>query len=169
MTGLLISEIAAWSLHRCHLVSQTCLPSWFPFWVVSHPSWFPFWAALGCRCRLVSQASLPSWFPFWAALGCRCRLVSQACLCSWLPFWAALGRLVSQACLLSRSAASTAAILFLELSSSFLLGCSWLQLLPCFPVLSSFSPFMLYLWFLCLYIFGGISRLVSRALLAYRT
>ena len=66
MTGLLIPEIAVWSLHRCRLVSQACLPSWFPFW-----------AALGCRCRLVYQACLPSWFPFWAALGCRCCVVSQ--------------------------------------------------------------------------------------------
>ena len=86
MARFLISEIAKWSWCRCRLVSQACLPSWFPFW-----------AALGCRFRLVSQACLPSWsllgcswlplppclppcfaswFPFWAALGCCCRLVS---------------------------------------------------------------------------------------------
>ena len=47
------------------------------------PSWFSFWAALGCPCRLISQACLrPSWSPCWAALSCRCRLVSQACLSS---------------------------------------------------------------------------------------
>ena len=215
MTGLLISEIAVWSAHRCRLVPQACLPSWFPFWaalgcrcrLVSQacfPSSLPFWAAFGCRCRLVSQACLPSWFPFWAALGCRgssyfhspdswklkgsyfsmtgllignrqlvanlslrpynsqaclpswfpfwaspgygCRPVSQASLPPWFPFWAALGysRLVSQACLLSRWAALRRPPCFLSLSSSFLLGCSWLQLPPCLPVLSSSFPLWSY-------------------------
>ena len=50
-------------------MSQACLPS-CPKLVSLH-DFLSFWAALGCRCRLVSQACLPSWFPFWAVLGCR--------------------------------------------------------------------------------------------------
>ena len=112
------------------------------------------------RCHLYnSQTGLPSWFPFWASPGYSCCPVSQASLPPWFPFWAAL-----------RWAALRLPPCFLSLSSSFLLGCSWLQLPPCLPVLSSFSPDMiLYLWLLCLYTFGGISRLVFHALLAYRT
>ena len=103
--------------------------------------------------------------------GYSCSPVSQASLAPWFPFWAALGysRLVSQPCLLSRWAGLWLLMCFPSLSS-FFLGCSWLQLSPCLPVLSSFSPFMiLYLWFLCLYTFWRHLRVVSHALLAYRT
>ena len=106
MTGLLISEIAKWSRCRCRLVSQACLPSWFPFW-----------PALGCRCRLVSQlVSLHGLF--WAALGCCCRLVSQLVCLHDFPF----GLFLAAAAALTPS-------LFSFLIS--LLCCSWLPLPPC--------------------------------------
>ena len=102
MTGLLIPKIAKWSWCRRCVISQACLPSWFPFW-----------AALGCRCCFFSQACLRSWFRFGVAfflplppslpslspflislLGCSwlplppCLL---ACFPSWFLFWAARG------------------------------------------------------------------------------
>ena len=190
MTGLLISEIAVWSLHRCRPVSQACLPSRFPFWAALGclppclPACLPSFplAAVGVLTshselkakgvpgflvpndgadfrnrQLVanlslpphtSQARLPSWFPFWASPGYGCRPLSQASLPPWFPFWAALGYscLVSQACLLSRWAALWLPPCFVSLSSSFLLGCSWLQQPPCLPALSSFFPFWSYIF-----------------------
>ena len=62
-----------WSWRRCRLVSLHLAPcmilacSWLPLPpspFICLPSWPPLWAALGCRCRLVSQTCLPSWSPF---------------------------------------------------------------------------------------------------------
>ena len=90
MSSLLAAAVALSpklvSLHDfalgCRLVSQACLPSWFRFWLPLPPclpslSFFILSLlaaaaglspklvslhdfAFGCRCRLVSQASLPS-------------------------------------------------------------------------------------------------------------
>ena len=86
-----------------------CLPL-CPF--ICPPSWSPFWAALGCRCRLVSQARLPSWSPFWAALGCRCRLVPLHLSSNLVSPLCCRCRLVSQACSLEMLSGVYAGIIF---------------------------------------------------------
>ena len=160
-----------------------CFPPWFPL-PACFPPWFPF---RGCSC-LPLPPCLPSLSPFMIffylitpkavflldspvqPLFSFSWLQLPPCLASfsppWFPFWAALGysRLVSQACLLSFWAALRLPPCFPSLSSFFLLGCCW-QLSPCLPVLSSFSP----LWSCIFGFYVCISRLVSHALLAYRT
>ena len=89
-----------------------CLPL-CPF--ICPPSWSPFWAALGCRCRLVSQARLPSWSPFWAALGCRCRLVPLHLSSNLVSALCCRCRLVSQACSLEMLSGVYAGIITIEI------------------------------------------------------
>ena len=86
-----------------------CLPL-CPF--ICPPSWSPFWAALGCHCRLVSQARLPSWSPFWAALGCRCRLVPLHLSSNLVSALCCRCRLVSQACSLEMLSGVYAGIIY---------------------------------------------------------
>ena len=143
---MLISEIASWSqVFRCHLITPKpvfLIPPLGFSWLQLPPCLASFSSSLISffELLLATAAFYPELVSFLALLLYGCHPVSRVCLPPSFGLLLVAATAVSQ---------------------------------PCLPVLRSFSPFMiLYLWFLrflCLYTFGGISRLVSHALLAFRT
>ena len=97
LNGFRIAEIGC----RCRLVSQICIPPWFPFWLplpscLLNLSSLMFSLLLAVAILFLQLVSLYD-FPF----DCHCHLISQgyflSCLRSWLPQY-----LISSLCLPSR-------------------------------------------------------------------